>query len=261
MSERKQHFYSSKDISFHFATSDRELISKVSDILKRTGHVSFSDSMGKEHYLLDGRKGAREITRHIDSVSKRLKYLNSDEFEKVRPYFSNAIDHVLEMSGVPNNLKGYRYVRYMLFKLIEDDSLVSPMSKTLFPEMCEIYLCSHAQIERDIRYAIKKSYFCDAKPSPKIFVCTLLEFATKMARDSLLKSNQKGIEESKSLKEEFSGLQSLDSNFFGEEITSLEKYSPINTFPDESVYKHFEKLFSKNYCRRSESYRDLPKND
>jgi len=259
MRERKQHFYSAKDVSFHLATSDRDLVSKVSDILKRTGHVSFSDSMGKEHYLLDGRKGAREITRHIDSVSKRLKYLNKDDFEKVRPYFSNAIDHVLEMSGIPNNLKGYRYVRYMLFRLIEDDSLVSPMSKTLFPEMCEFYLCNHAQIERDIRYAIKKSYFCDAGPSPKIFVCTLLEFATKMARDSLLKSNQKGINESKKLNEEFSSLDNSDSDFFSDEVTTLEKYSPINTFPDETVYKHFQKLLTKSYCIKSDFKKDTLK--
>lgn len=247
MSERKQQFYSSKDISFHFASNDRELVSKVSDILKRTGHVSFSDSMGKEHYLLDGRKGAREITRHIDSVSKKLKHLNTDENEKIRPYFSNAIDHVMEMSGVPNNLKGYRYVRYMLFRLIEDDSLVSPMSKTLFPEMCEKYFCSHAQIERDIRYAIRKSRFSSAKPSPKIFVCTLLEFATKLARDCLLKSNQRGIDESKNSNCEFHEIAKSESDYNRHENINLEKYSPVNTFPDESVYKHFEKLFYKDY--------------
>lgn len=250
MSERKRQFYSAKDISFHFASNDKDMVNKVSEILKRTGHVSFSDSFGKEHYLLDGRKGAREITRHIDSVSKRIKYMNNDEFEKVRPYFSNAIDHVLEMSGVPNNLKGYRYLRYILFRLIEDDSLVTPISKTLYPEMREIYLCSDAQIERDIRYAIKKSRFRQAKPSPKMFVCTLLEFSTKMARDFLIKSNKKGIEEKIEGLEVFKNEYKINSDFFENADLNIDLYSPVNTFPDEIVYRHFEKLLSKDYIRK-----------
>lgn len=221
MERQKEHYYSTNDVSFHFASNDREMIEKVSDILKRTGHVSFSDSMGREHYLLDGRKGPREITRHIDFVSGLLQKRNRDDLEKVRPYFANAIDNVLEMSGMPNSLKGYRYVRYMLFRLIEDDSLISPMSKTLFPDMCDLYSCSSCQIERDIRYAIKKSRFASIKPSPKKFVCTLLEFSNKLARDMLLRI---------SITEEGNTGESLS-------------YESLTISPDEIVKTQFEKLY------------------
>ncbi len=181
MDKWRDHYYAAQDIGFYFASSDRELMEKVSTIMKRNGHVSFSDSMGREHYLLDGRSGVPVLTRNIDSVTKRIVSKNKDEYEKVRPYFSAAIDRVLGESLLPSKLKGYRYVKFILYRLIEDDSLVSPISKTIYPSLCELYHCTPFQIERDIRYAIQKSAYSVPNPSPKAFVCMLLEMANKLA--------------------------------------------------------------------------------
>lgn len=188
MDQAKEHYYSTQDISFHFASSDRDLIEKVSKIMKRNGHVSFSDSMGNEHYIIDGRKGATELTRHIDLVSRRIKEKNKDEFEKLRPYFSGAIEKVLKNTGIPVSLKGFRYIRCILYRLIEDDTLLSPISKTVYPILCDLYACNIHQIERDIRYAIKKSSYHDKKLSPKTFICTLLEVSNNLATEMYLDS-------------------------------------------------------------------------
>lgn len=177
----RNHYYAAQDIGFYFASSDRELIDKVSNIMKRNGHLSFSDSMGREHYLLDGRSGAPVLSRNIDTVTKRLATKNKDEYEHLRPYFSKAIDETLEISGIPMHLKGYRYIKFMLYRIIEDDSLLSPLCKTLYPCICELYHCTNFQIERDIRYAIHKSTNIIEKSSPKAFVCALLDRATTIA--------------------------------------------------------------------------------
>lgn len=190
MDKWRDHYYAAQDIGFYFASSDRELIDKVSTIMKRNGHVSFSDSMGREHYLLDGRSGIPILTRNIDSVTKRIINKNKDEYENIRPFFSAAIDGALEASGLPSQLKGYRYVKFILYRLIEDDSLVSPISKTIYPSLCELYHCTPFQIERDIRYAIHKSTFSAKNPSPKAFICILLEMANKMACDMKRRANQ-----------------------------------------------------------------------
>ncbi len=181
MDKWKDHYYAAQDIGFYFASSDRELIEKVSAIMKRNGHMSFSDSMGREHYLLDGRSGVPILTRNIDSVTKRIISKNKDEYEAMRPFFPAAIDSMLEASGLPSQLKGYRYVKFILYRLIEDDSLVSPISKTIYPSLCELYHCTPFQIERDIRYAIQKSSVSKKKQSPKAFICNLLESANKLA--------------------------------------------------------------------------------
>lgn len=193
----RDHYYSTQDIGFYFASSDRELVEKVSSIMKRNGHISFSDSMGREHYLLDGRSGVPVLTRNIDTVTKRIVSKNKDEYESMRPFFSSAIDQTLEASGLPNQLKGYRYIKFILYRLIEDDSLVSPISKTIYPGLCELYHCTSFQIERDIRYAIQKSAFADRNPSPKAFICLLLEMANKLAYDRKTKVEAKQQAKSK----------------------------------------------------------------
>jgi len=177
----RDHYYAAQDIGFYFASSDRDLIDKVSSIMKRNGHLSFSDSMGREHYLLDGRSGVPALTRNIDGVTKRLIDKNKDDYEQMRPYFSLAIDCILEQSRLPNQLKGYRYIKFILYRLIEDDSLVSPISKTVYPSLCELYKCTPFQIERDIRYAILKSTLTTRRLAPKAFICKLLEYANKLA--------------------------------------------------------------------------------
>jgi hypothetical protein len=193
MDKWRDHYYAAQDIGFYFASSDRELMEKISTIMKRNGHVSFSDSMGREHYLLDGRSGVPVLTRNIDSVTKRIVSKNKDEYEKVRPFFSAAIDGTLAESGLPSQLKGYRYVKFILYRLIEDDSLVSPISKTIYPSLCELYHCTPFQIERDIRYAIRKSACACGNPSPKAFVCMLLEKANKLACEMKSSAEPSGV--------------------------------------------------------------------
>lgn len=171
-----------EDISFHFASSDRDLMEKVTQIMKRRGHVSFSDSMGIEHFLIDGRKGAHDLARRVEKVSDVLKEKHTDDLEEMRPYFKGAIEFTMEITEIPTNLKGYRYIKYTLSNLIEDESLISPLSKTVYPYLCEMHKCNVSQIERDIRYAIRKSKFAHIKIGPKAFICTLLEYANTYCR-------------------------------------------------------------------------------
>ncbi|MHB1485082.1 MAG: sporulation initiation factor Spo0A C-terminal domain-containing protein [Saccharofermentanales bacterium] len=191
MSNWRDHQYTAKDIGFYLASSDRELIDKVSSIMKRNGHMTFCDSMGREHYLVDGRSGVPVLKMNIDSVTRRIIDSNKDEHEKIKPYFAAAIEKTLEMSGLPKQLKGYRYIKFILFRLIEDETLVSPLSKTIYPGLCELFHCTTLQIERDIRYAIKRTMKAEKLPSPKVYVCSLLEHANNLicemkARDNIV---------------------------------------------------------------------------
>lgn len=194
MEKWRDHYYTAKDIGFYFASSDKELIEKVSVIMKRNGHVSFSDSMGREHYLLDGRSGAPVLTRNIYTVTKRIVDKNKDEHEKLRPYFAAAIEKTLEMSGLPSQLKGYRYIKFILSRLIEDETLVSPISKTVYPGLCEVFHCTTLQIERDMRYAIQKACNSIGKPSPKMYICFLLENANRFINEMKTKDFLDGLD-------------------------------------------------------------------
>jgi hypothetical protein len=175
--------YASQDISFHLASSDKDLVEKVSSILKRNGHLTFSDSMGRDHYLVDGRSGMPILSRNIDSAAQKLYDKNRAKYGKTGEFDYAAISRTLEISGIPKHLKGYRYIKYILERLMENDTLVSPISKTVYPEISQMYGCKNFQIDRDIRYAILKSAYADFNPSPKAFICNLLGMAERFSME------------------------------------------------------------------------------
>ncbi len=181
-----------RDISFHLASSNRELLDTVNSIMKRNGHMTFSDSMGREHYLIDGRNGVSRLSKNIDGITRKLSSANLQELARINKFNSEAIDKVMAGSGMPSHLKGYRYVRMILVRLMENESLISPLSKTIYPEISDKYMCSGLQIDRDIRYAVQKSTLqCDRK-SPKAVVCLLFDMAKKIISENISVSESLG---------------------------------------------------------------------
>ncbi len=170
-----------RDISFHLASNDRDLVEKVSSIMKRNGHLTFCDSMGKEHYLVDGRSGVSSLSRNIDGIARKLTEVNMLETARRSRYNSAAIEKTMTASGIPNHLRGHRYIRIILIRLMENESLISPLSKTIYPEISEMYQCSGLQIDRDIRYAVSHSGLTCIRRSPKAFVCLLFDMAKRTA--------------------------------------------------------------------------------
>jgi hypothetical protein len=242
----RDHYFTAKDIAFHLTSSDRELLDKVSKIMKRNGHISFSDSMGKEHYILDGRRGVGSLTQNIDDLTCQIASKNKERYDQMKPYHQAAIDSVMDMSQIPSSLKGFRYIKHVLHRVIEDDSLISPLSKTVYPDLCEIYHCTPFQIERDIRYAIRKSKLSHTKLSPKAFICTLLEFANRLAhdmatRDATLYASFSGNETEETLK------SSDESNEVAVGTApNLGKIPFIHPYPCEIDYQRFDRLLERN---------------
>lgn len=184
---------STHDISFHLASSDKELMEKVTSIMKRTGHLSFSDSMGREHYIVDGRMGIPNLSQNIDRVSQKLSDKNRIISARSSKYNEPAVDQVMELTGIMHHLKGFRYIKYTLNRLMVDESLISPISKTIYPDLAKRFQCSILQVERDVRYAVTKATFDDKKRSPKSLICLMLDIAKgivfEMEQNDLNKAN------------------------------------------------------------------------
>ncbi|MDD2393003.1 MAG: sporulation initiation factor Spo0A C-terminal domain-containing protein [Eubacteriales bacterium] len=173
-----------KDISFHLASSDNELVEKVSSIMKRKGHMTFSDSMGRQHYLVDGRKGVTILSNNIDGIARDLLDNNSQEAARRNKFNIESVEKVMKLSGIPGHLKGYRYIRLVLARLMENEALMSPLSKTIYPEISEKFRCTCMQIDRDVRYAVSKSILDGGKKTPKAFICYLYDVARMLATEA-----------------------------------------------------------------------------
>ena len=184
-------------ISFHLTSNDLELVEKVSSIMKRNGHLSFCDSMGKEHYLVDGRKGVSVLSKNIDKLAKKLSDEQIWRVTTENRFNSIAVEQTMSYSGIPRQLKGFRYLKYILCRLLEDEALISPISKTIYPEITERFQCTSLQIDRDIRYAVSKSKIETEEKSPKAFVCLLLDIAKGLIEDMEHELNMSSINNDK----------------------------------------------------------------
>jgi len=168
---------STNDISFHLASSDKELIEKLTAVMRKTGHLSFSDSMGREHYIVDGRKGVPALSQNINKAAQELADRRREDSLRLSKYSRPAIDKVMDLTGIPHQLKGFRYIRHSLERLMENEALISPISKTIYPDIAKNFQCTVLQVERDVRYAVSKATFDSKQRSPKALICLLLDIA------------------------------------------------------------------------------------
>lgn len=158
---------------FYIAASDQEMLMRVSSIVDRFGYVGLMDTAGKVHYLVDGRKGSPYAARRIREVAGKL-LSNDQEYQQDNlDRILQSVDTVLNHEAVPRHLKGYRYLRFMLHQTAADPSLLSPVTKTLYPDAARHFKVKPAQIERDIRYAVKNSKEPLADFSNTVAICHL----------------------------------------------------------------------------------------
>ena len=68
------------------------------------------------------------------------------------------ISETMIKMGIPVHLKGYHYLRTSILMTAEDMSLVSSVTKLLYPEVAKIYGTTSQKVERAIRNAIEISW-------------------------------------------------------------------------------------------------------
>lgn len=79
---------------------------------------------------------------------------------------SNAAVHDLEKDvtdmiheiGVPAHIKGYQYLREAIMMSVEDSSMVSSITKILYPTIAKKFQTTSSRVERAIRHAIEVAW-------------------------------------------------------------------------------------------------------
>jgi hypothetical protein len=158
---------------FYIASSDQDMLLRVSSIVDRCGYVGLMDTAGKVHYMVDGRRGSPYAAKRIREVAGRLLSNDQSVLQENLDRIICSVDTVLNREQVPQHLKGYRYLRFMLHQTAADPSLLSPVTKTLYPETAKHFRVKPAHIERDIRYAVKSSKDSLAEYSNTVAICHL----------------------------------------------------------------------------------------
>lgn len=70
----------------------------------------------------------------------------------------SAVTDLIQEMGVPAHFKGYHYLRDAILMIIKDDTLMSAVTKELYPMIAAKYQTTPSRVERAIRHAIEISW-------------------------------------------------------------------------------------------------------
>ena len=171
----------SDKLGFYIAANDHEILAQVNRLMTRSGYVGMMDTAGRLQYLVDGRRGSPHAARRIVETTGRLLRDREEAANPLLHYLALAADQVLAAYGILQNLKGYRYLRYLLLLAGLDDGRLRPVSKTLYPAAASHFRVTVTQVERDIRYACRRSEMHQLGLTNTLAICRLYDEMIRQA--------------------------------------------------------------------------------
>ena len=68
------------------------------------------------------------------------------------------VTDIIHQIGVPAHIKGYQYLRDAILMAIDDDHVISAVTKQLYPSVAKKYATTSSRVERAIRHAIEVAW-------------------------------------------------------------------------------------------------------
>lgn len=85
---------------------------------------------------------------------KKLAVLNHPSENEIEL----LVTEILHEIGVPAHIKGYQYLRTAIISCVEDGSMLSSVTKVLYPSIAKKYDTTSSRVERAIRHAIEVAW-------------------------------------------------------------------------------------------------------
>lgn len=190
------HQFSTSSEEFFLASSERETMRRISEILRRQGYVAVADLDGKTQFFLDPDANPYQAIRTMEIVRKQRRYSKSTYSDTLDSRKRRRImSSILESFGFNATLSGTELIHTSVLLLCDDYRLIKPISKGLYTVLADQYSMSTKQVERNIRYAIAQS---ELSESNSVALSRLLnEYKLSSERENL--ADLKLIEESEAL--------------------------------------------------------------
>lgn len=144
------------ELGFYLASSDRDLLNRVEQIMKQRGVIGLRDALGRIHYVVDGRRGPPFAARRVQEATEQYLVQRQFDDHHALKQQGEAIDEILLGYRFVRTLRGYRFLRHALAIALNDPSTLHPMSKRLFPQAARHFRVSPHQVERNVRYLMDR---------------------------------------------------------------------------------------------------------
>jgi two-component system response regulator (stage 0 sporulation protein A) len=70
----------------------------------------------------------------------------------------NDVTDMIHEIGVPAHIKGYQYLREAIMMVVNDQEMLSSITKILYPSIAKKYQTTSSRVERAIRHAIEVAW-------------------------------------------------------------------------------------------------------
>ena len=90
-------------------------------------------------------------------IQERAKAEETKSQPKTRDLEQDVTDMIHEI-GVPAHIKGYQYLREAIMMAVEDNSMLSSITKVLYPTIAKRFETTPSRVERAIRHAIEVAW-------------------------------------------------------------------------------------------------------
>ena len=97
----------------------------------------------------------------IGSLLERMRQVVGNEEAETEDAFhtlQRQVTAVIHEVGVPAHIKGYQYVREAIIIAVQDMSVISAVTKVLYPEVAKRYNTTPSRVERAVRHAIEVAW-------------------------------------------------------------------------------------------------------
>ncbi|MBR2749866.1 MAG: hypothetical protein IKD90_01885 [Clostridiales bacterium] len=144
------------EYGFYIACDDRAILNCVNSMLLNNGMVGISSADGKVHYLVDGRRGREFAANQVNQKVMSITGADRRSAHADDAYVYYAIETTLKKNGFDPTLVGTQILRFLIYQLFQDPSLLRGVAKLLYPKAMPVFHMSPSQVERNIRYAMKR---------------------------------------------------------------------------------------------------------
>lgn len=102
-----------------------------------------------------------QIMITVPSTGKNNAYAGKKEAHKpVHPVhdLEQDVTDMIHEIGVPAHIKGYQYLREAIIMSVEDPTMISSITKILYPTIAKRFQTTPSRVERAIRHAIEVAW-------------------------------------------------------------------------------------------------------
>ncbi|MBS7401560.1 MAG: sporulation initiation factor Spo0A C-terminal domain-containing protein [Eubacteriales bacterium] len=93
-------------------------------------------------------------SHELQSIAVLNEFFKTTATEEM-PSMDKQISKIFVSIGIPPHIKGYQYLRTAIKMCVKDTTIISSITKRLYPDVAKAYKTTPSKVERAIRHAIE----------------------------------------------------------------------------------------------------------